>query len=41
MDQDRKLHPSETLVSLKPKAEQKTSGKWNYPAYGEKPTRGK
>jgi hypothetical protein len=36
-----KLYPKETLVSLKPKAEQKTSGKWNYPAYGEKPTRGK
>jgi hypothetical protein len=35
-----KLYPNETLVSLKPKAEEKTSGKWNYPAYGEKPTRG-
>jgi len=36
-----KLFPNETLISLKPQAEQKkTSGKWNYPAYGEKPTRG-
>jgi len=36
----RTLRPKETLVSLKPKGEEKTSGKWNYPAYGEKPTRG-
>jgi hypothetical protein len=36
-----RLEPDETLVSLKPKqAEEKKSGKWNYPAYGEKPTRG-
>jgi len=33
------LQPGETLVSLKPAQEKKT-GKWNYPAYGEKPTRG-
>jgi len=38
-----KLQRGETLVSLNPKqAQEKTSssGKWNYPAYGEKPTRG-
>jgi len=36
-----KLAPDETLVSLKPKqTEEKKTGKWNYPAYGEKPTRG-
>jgi len=36
-----KLAPDETLVSLKPKqSEEKKTGKWNYPAYGEKPTRG-
>jgi hypothetical protein len=41
------LHPEERFVSLTPdaptllnvKSEPKT-GKWNYPAYGEKPTRG-
>jgi len=41
----RQLQRGETLVSLKPKQaeEKKTSsaGKWNYPAYGEKPTRSK
>jgi len=38
-----RLQPGETLVSVKPKQteEKKTSGKWNFPAYGEKPTRGK
>jgi len=36
-----KLQPGETLVSVKPKqSEEKKTGKWNYPAYGEKPTRG-
>jgi len=34
-----RLQPGETLVSYKP-AEEKKTGKWNYPAYGEKPTRG-
>jgi hypothetical protein len=40
-----KLAPGEKLVSLQPKekspSQEKKTGKWNYPAYGEQPTRGK
>jgi hypothetical protein len=34
-----KLFPGETVVSVQPKSQEKSGGKWNYPAYGEKPTR--
>jgi hypothetical protein len=37
------LQPGETLVSVPNQSEEKksSSGKWNFPAYGEKPTRNK